>query len=566
MKVPKYKAPVPVDEDDRIKELLKYKILETTSEEIFDDATTLAAQICETPVALISFLATERCFFKSRYNTNGEPAERDVAFCSYVVASKNTFIVTDATTDPRFVENPSVLAGEIRFYAGAPLTTKSGHVLGSLCVIDTKPNNLDVNQQKALEVLARHVVRCLELRLHSITLDKAKSETKTFFANAEAERQTSIMKTQFLANMSHEIRTPIHGIVGCLEILRGTPLTEEQAQLLETMQESIDGISRLTNDILDISKIETEQLTLESTTFNPAKVFDSIRKRFQLLAARKQLNLNISVPAQLSRKVVGDAVRFDEIISNIVNNAIKFTEHGSVSVIVEDQSNNNAEVIIFIQVIDTGIGIPPNKMDRVFTRFSQVDESHKRRHGGSGLSLSITKFLVEKMNGTIGVKSTLGEGTKFWIVMSFAIPEENLQKLDNDDKLTALIVEDNAINRQVLCKQISCRFSNVQCVENGLLAVEACKKTKYSVIFMDCQMPVMDGYEATTEIRKFDLWTPIIAVSANTIKSDIERCFQVGMNAHLSKPVRRDDIMKCVHTCLMANTVEPKQYGCVYSN
>ncbi|KAK9761817.1 hypothetical protein K7432_013008 [Basidiobolus ranarum] len=550
MQIPRIRAPVPVDEADRLQELLQYKILDTSPEDIFDNIAFLAAQICETPVALVSFLSTQRCFFKSRYNTDGEPAERDVAFCAYVVAYKKTIIVRDAAKDVRFEENPAVASGDIRFYAGAPLVTKTGHVLGSLCVIDGKPNDLNVLQRSTLELLAKNVIQCLELRLNSLSLEEARHETKTFYANAEAERQTSLMKSQFLANMSHEIRTPIHGVVGCLELLKGTTLTREQEQILDSMQESVDNISRLTNDILDVVKIETEQLTLETSEFDPSIVFESIHKKFQMAAARKKLNFTVTIPSTLPAKVIGDVVRFNEVISNIVNNAIKFTESGSVSVTVDDQSSSTSELVLFIRVTDTGVGIPPEKMNKLFKAFSQVDESHKRKHGGSGLSLSITKFLVEKMKGTIGVNSVPGEGSQFWMILSFAISNSCPTKLDNCQKLTALIVEDNKINQKVLCKQISKDFDYVHCVDNGLQAVDACKQLQFSVIFMDCQMPVMDGYEATTEIRKFNPWTPIIAISANTVKSDVERCFQVGMNAFLAKPCGRAEIMKCVESCL----------------
>ncbi|ORX90457.1 hypothetical protein K493DRAFT_380738 [Basidiobolus meristosporus CBS 931.73] len=549
MKLPKVKAPVPIDEKERINELLEYKVLGSAPEEIFDNITFLAAQICETPVALISFLATERCFFKSRYNTDGEPAERDVAFCSYVVAYNKTMIVQDAAKDLRFEENPGVISGDIRFYAGAPLTTKTGRVLGSLCVIDKKPNNLSLRQKATLENLARHVILCLELRRSSMLLDEANDLKNLFYANAEAERQTSLMKSQFLANMSHEIRTPIHGVVGCLELMRATPLSKEQEQLLGIMEESVNGIARLTNDVLDLAKIETEQLTLEPIEFDPNKVFRTIQKKYQMVATQRNLDFTVTVPSSMPNRVVGDVVRFDEVIGNLVNNAFKFTEHGSVSVVVADQSSKNNELVLFIQITDTGVGIPSEKLSKLFKPFSQIDDSHKRKHGGSGLSLSITKFLVEKMNGTIGVKSDYGKGSQFWVIVPFAVRERHATQL-NRGQMTALIVEDNEINRKVLCKQISKDFDYIQCVDNGLLAVEACKQSEFTVIFMDCQMPIMDGYEATTQIRRFNQWTPIIAISANNIKTDVDRCFQVGMTAYLSKPVKRTDILKCVKSCL----------------
>ncbi|ORX94513.1 hypothetical protein K493DRAFT_337790 [Basidiobolus meristosporus CBS 931.73] len=530
------------EEDNGMYELARYNVLQADSDPIFDDIAILAAQVCGTPAAMICFLTDEHCYVKSRYNTNIKPGAKGVEFCSYVVATKMTLIVNDTTQDLRFIESTSESSEEIGFYAGAPLISARGHALGSLCAIDTKPNRLDTKQKRGLEALAQHVVRCMELRIGSSPLGEAKS----FVADLEADRQAAIMKSQFLAHMSHEIRTPIHGITGCIELLQSSPLTEEQRQLLEIMQESSERISRLTNDMLDIAKIETEELALEFIRFQPIKIFESVHRKTRLSASRKSLELNFTVPPSMTQVVVGDAVRFEEIIRNIVDNAIEYTEQGAISVTVENWSNDNCELLLFIQISDTGSGIAPERVDNLFESVGQVGESHTWKHG---LGLSLTKFLVEKMQGTIGVTSEVGIGTLFWIKMRFDV-QQALERPPAFKGLTALIVDDNAINQTVLRRQITDHFISITSVVDGSQAVEVCKRIKFSVIFMDCQMPVMDGYEATTEIRKFDRQTPIIAVSANTIKTDIERCFEVGMNAYLSKPVNRMVILECVTACL----------------
>ncbi|MDK2909211.1 MAG: two-component system, sensor histidine kinase [Bacteroidales bacterium] len=374
-------------------------------------------------------------------------------------------------------------------------------------------------------------------------------------AKEKAEAATRA-KSIFLANMSHEIRTPMNGIIGMADLLAQTPLTEEQKDYLATIIASGRNLLNIINDILDFSKIESNQVELENIAFNLPAAIDEVIKILTIRANENNVALNVILADNVPRYIKGDPLRLKQIITNLVNNAIKFTYEGSVTVDVGVEKDGDQSVKLLFKVIDTGIGISPEGKEKLFKAFSQADTSTTRKYGGTGLGLAISKSLCEMMDGEIGVESEVGKGSTFWFTAVFEkvppseIPEEKpeAEVVETQMKpLHILLAEDNLINQKVAVANLKKFGHMVDIAKNGLEAVEMARKNFYDLILMDIQMPEMDGYEATTIIRAEEAekgrHTPIIAMTANSFEADRERCFAIGMDDYISKPFRINDLV-----------------------
>ncbi|MBA4239542.1 MAG: hybrid sensor histidine kinase/response regulator [Sphingobacteriaceae bacterium] len=383
-------------------------------------------------------------------------------------------------------------------------------------------------------------------------------EKELIITQKKAEHAAAI-KEQFMANMSHEIRTPLNAIIGFNARLNKTKLDAEQKEYAEAVQSSGENLLAIVNDILDFSKIEAGMVRIEKIRFNLPNLLQSLITMFVGQAKEKQVNLELKISQNVPQFILGDPTRLTQILINLIGNALKFTNQGSVCVEVDLISIHDKNVTIIFKVIDTGIGIPTEKMPEIFERFTQAKSDTSRIFGGTGLGLSIAKKLVELQSGTIQVESIQGKGSEF----SFNIPyiiaegEDNDLKKNNDNEkkieitgnLKILVVEDNILNQKLASFMLKDWNIDFDICDNGKLAVEKLKSKKYNLILMDIQMPEMNGYEATEYIRnQLKLTIPIIAMTADALPGEKEKCISFGMTDYISKPIKAIDLKNLIST------------------
>jgi signal transduction histidine kinase/ActR/RegA family two-component response regulator len=376
-------------------------------------------------------------------------------------------------------------------------------------------------------------------------------------------------KSDFLATMSHEIRTPLNGVLGVAQLLLADDLKPEHVDYVRVINDSGKILLRLLNDVLDLSKIEAGRMDLDVQPFDPQKIAQDTRTLWSPRAEEKSLDFTLHVDAPEGVCYEGDPVRLKQVLFNLVGNALKFTDHGTVGIDIGLHPIGRRRSVMRVEVSDTGCGIPEDAQPRLFSAFTQADADTTRAHGGTGLGLTISKRLVELMGGTIGFRSRPDQGSLFW----FEIP---LRRVIEDDKaaprpspapvaapapaadsprtgIRVLVAEDNPVNQAVARGFLRLRGLEADYVETGAQAVEAARRTRYDFILMDMEMPVMDGLQATREIRRLDGTNgqvPIIALTANAVSGTAERCREAGMDAYVAKPIEADCLFAAIDACL----------------
>jgi signal transduction histidine kinase/DNA-binding response OmpR family regulator len=436
-----------------------------------------------------------------------------------------------------------------------PLIHK-GNVIGGIGAARRDPAPFDDRQVALIRAFASQAVIAIENARMFEEAKAARNAAERERAEAQAANQA---KSTFLATMSHEIRTPLNGVLGMMEVLERQGLDEPHRQSLATMRDSAQALLRIIDDVLDFSKIEAGRLELEETVFSLSELVQSILGTFQLQASGKGLAVHMEITAGSADMLMGDPTRVRQILFNLIGNAIKFTERGSIGIKAGTESLGGGRARLTLAVSDSGIGLSPDQCATLFQPFSQADSSTTRRFGGTGLGLSIVRRLAELMHGNVRVESEVGIGSTFTVTLVLrAAPAESvlrsLPRSTSRPRVRArrsgvtpkvLVADDHPVNRDVLVRQLELLGITAEATDDGGMAFEAWTRGKYAAILTDIHMPAMDGYALAKRIRAAEATgrrarTPMIAVTANALKGEEQRCLAAGMDAYLTKPIGMD--------------------------
>jgi signal transduction histidine kinase/ActR/RegA family two-component response regulator len=530
-------APPTKDEEARLFALYEYDVLDTEAEKVFDDLTLLASTLCDKPITLISLVDPNRQWFKSKVGLDAQETSRDIAFCAHAIHQQAIFEVEDTLKDERFFDNPLVISSPyIRFYAGTPLVTPDGHAIGTLCVIDEKPNKLSALQRQALEVLGRSVISQLELR---------KKIKQLKLVNEQ--------KTTFLSNMSHELRTPLNAVIGFSQLMQEDP---EIQQLPKHFQDYIhritySGIRLLSviNTVLDLHKIEAGKLEAVSHASDLRAACNNVVGMLSAVAKQKAIHLVVTIDQSVPPLVNIDEAKFCQILTNLIHNAIKFSasKQGIDIALTYHQS------ILNLCIEDHGVGMSVEDQGKLFMPFQQVGN---RKHAeGSGLGLAITKALVALLGGSIKVKSEVAKGSTFWVNLPVNVSAQHNDvaasfsphNLHFDVTRRILLVEDNEINQAVMQAIFSSLGLHITIASSGEEAVDTTQQQKFDLVFMDIQLPGIDGRRATQLIKANNPALPIVALSADVFSGGDTELATHLWSDYLLKPVDKNHLVSVLN-------------------
>jgi signal transduction histidine kinase len=415
---------------------------------------------------------------------------------------------------------------------------------------------LPIVDDTELGALSQHINN-LANGLEQASREQHQAMAQLIQTREEAEKANNA-KSDFLAMMSHELRTPMNGVLGMLQLLETTDMTEEQVEYAALASESTEHLLKVINDILDFSRIERSELELEHIAFNLADLIGSCAQSFSYGAAQRGLDLALLIPDSMrALQVLGDPTRIRQILVNLIGNALKFTEKGRVSIEPQWQSLDHELLWFTCTVRDSGIGISSENLESMFNAFQQADSSISRRYGGTGLGLPIARTLAERMGGTLRAQSEEGRGSVFTLEIPLALYKQNKPTLPtltprtltgngDGEGRNVLLVEDNPVNQTVIEAMLRSLGFTVSVATDGRQAVRSAESLIFEAILMDCRLPIIDGYEATRQIRQLPgcAGLPIIALTANALQGDREACLSAGMNDYLAKPFKRTDLQQ----------------------
>lgn len=545
-------APIPENEAARLASLHRLRILDTPHEEAFDRLIRLTATFFNAPMAAISLVDADREWFKACTGIGACEGPRRFAFCSHAILKDGPMIVEDATKDPRFSDNPMVVEGTVRSYAGVPITSVDGFRVGVLCVKDRVARTFTTDQIARLADFARICADMLEWRLGQ-------------FVAQESAR----IKSEFLAGMSHELRTPMTAILGYSDALTDPDVTEEEARMMAaTIRRNGDHLLAILNDLLDFSKIEAGQMRVECVSCNPVEILADLHALMLPRAEARGITLRAEFDPTLPAQIQTDPTRLRQILLNLLSNAVKFTELGSV--VIRGRVLNDADLgrRLSIEVEDTGIGMTDEQLTRIAEPFVQADASTTRRFGGTGLGLAISRRLAELLGGRLDIRSAFGQGSTFIFTLPIgsgepkaAVPPESADDASESPErseliqplsgVNILVAEDGRDNQRLLRRFLEQAGAQVSFVENGEDAVRmtaraASRGATYDLLLLDIQMPIMDGYTAARTLRKQGYRGPILALTAHSVDLTRAQCLDAGCTDCLQKPIAREALISAI--------------------
>jgi signal transduction histidine kinase/CheY-like chemotaxis protein/HPt (histidine-containing phosphotransfer) domain-containing protein len=464
----------------------------------------------------------------------------------WVFTNREPLVINDMQTEnvPYYVKSGK-REFEVRSRLWMPISTEDKS-LGAFGFASSEPNFFTEEYQSILRLCCRLAGNILS---NIIFVDSEKKYVEEIELSMKQLQNASNAQQNFIAKMSHEMRTPLNGIIGMAKLLSKISLEEKQRNYLDIISDQSNLLLNLINDILDISKIQTEDFNIVDFPFNLEETINTVLKSQKFQADQKGIRLKFLKDSEVVMFVSGDSLRFAQILTNLISNAIKFTAKGEVRLSLSVISSNSDNELLSFSLKDSGIGIEESKLKTIFEKFTQADDSISRTHGGSGLGLYIVKELISKMGGNITVQSTLGKGSEFTFEIPFRINKEikqqqNYEEIVVFENAKLLIVEDNAVNLIYLETILGDFGFDIDKALDGIEAVQKCRDKSYDLILMDLQMPRLDGISASKIIRnELNLKTPILAQSANTVQKDIDSCYLAGINAYIAKPFTIDQLI-----------------------
>jgi signal transduction histidine kinase/ActR/RegA family two-component response regulator len=540
----------PKNEEERIEALKSYEILDTPNEKEFDNLLELASLLLDVPMASITFVDTERQWFKSKIGLDVDETTRKDSFCQYTIQldSSEVLIVEDATLNV-LLKDSALVTGKphIKFYAGVPLVNQDGFSLGTLCVLDNKPHQINEKQKKGLKLIADQILNLLEIRRENLRLYNNSQESLFAFK----------IKNEFINKLSEEIKTPLNSIFGLADLLISENPREDQYSYLKSLKDSAQQLlsTIITNDLLDISDIKEGSIIFEQIDFNVIELVSLVKNSFSKKATQKNLIYKVRYDDDIPNYITGDPLRLSQVLSILVSNAIKNTRKGKVIVSLETKTICNEETEIEFKIEDTGTGINREIVDYIYDAKIQASIDLNRKVEGSGIGLFVAKKILKLQNSELILETEIEKGSIFSFRLKFGIPHKTdvlrkLYKVVDDNKnlnyinKRILLVEDDEINTIIIKKILEKNSLTVDIVNNGQSAIEKARNFKYDLILMDINMPILNGYDATNAIRGFDKQVPILALTATTLFGIKDKAMNMGMNDILYKPLNSKELLE----------------------